>query len=70
MLDIEEEEAPEALGAAYEPFVGFAPSDPEPHASPGRRRVNPGAQARRRKAFKPTHLAQSHISWALPDEAK
>ena len=29
MLDIEEEEAPEALAAAYEPFVGFAPADPE-----------------------------------------
>ena len=29
MLRLEEEEAPDALAAAYEPFVGFAPADSE-----------------------------------------
>ena len=29
MLRLEEEEAPDALAAAYEPFVGFAPTDSE-----------------------------------------
>ena len=29
MLRLEEEEPPDALTAAYEPFVGFAPADSE-----------------------------------------
>ena len=29
MLRLEEEEQSDALAAAYEPFVGFAPADPE-----------------------------------------